>query len=481
MSDSVGACCTARPPAGERFDLAILGGGSAAFAAARKATGLGARVLLVNEGPIGGTCVNIGCVPSKTMIRAAENHHAHGLSRFRGLAAAPGRIDFAALVREKDELVEQLRTAKYEDVLAGLKGVQRVEGRGQLRGPHAVEVAGIAYRAEKVLLATGARPARPAIPGLDLAGVWDSTQALAATRLPRRLVVLGGRSVALELGQLFARLGSRVTIVQRSARILPEEDGDLADALSGFLEGEGLEVRAGHQVRGVTRGGDDLHVAVERAGREELLVADAVLAALGRQPNTEQLGLEAIGVALESGGFVRVGDDLQTSVPGIYAAGDVIGDPAFVYAAAYEGALAAENALASTTRARDYTAIPWVIFTDPQVAGVGLCETQAAAAGVEVDVSVVPLSQVPRALAARDLRGFVKLLRARGEDRLVGARILAPEGSEQIMEASLLIKFDLSVAETARHFHPYLTQSEAIKLALIGFDTDVKGLSCCAS
>ena len=200
---------------------------------------------------------------------------------------------------------------------------------------------------------------------------------------------------------------------------------------------------------------------------------------LGRAANTEGLGLESLGVEAGSGGVV-VGEDLQTSVPGIHAAGDVIGDPLYVYAAAYEGNLAAENALTDATTPRDYTAIPWVIFTDPQVAGVGLNEKEAAAQGIEVDVSVVPMTHVSRALAARDTRGFVKLLRARGEDRLVGARVLAPEGGEQIMEPSLMIKFGLPVSETARHFHPYLTQGEAVKLAALGFDRDVATLSCCA-
>lgn len=479
MSDANRDCCAGE--AGDRFDLAILGAGSAAFAAARKATELGARVLLVNEGPLGGTCVNVGCVPSKTLIRAAENHHAHGLSRFRGLKAEPGRVDLAELAREKDELVAQLRQAKYSDVLEGLPGVRLIEGRGRILGPHEVEAAGKVYRAEKIVIATGTRPARPAIPGLEDPDVWDSTQALAATRLPRRLVVLGGRYVALELGQMFARLGSQVTVVQRSAQILPEEDADLAEGLTDFLGREDIEVRTGRQLASVARNGDGFEVVARDDGREEVLAADAVLAALGRAPNTEGLGLEALGVDVAGDGVVKVGEDLQTSVPGVYAAGDVIGEPAYVYAAAYEGSLAAENALRGAAQARDYTAIPWVIFTDPQVSGVGLSEKQAAAAGVDVDISVVPLSQVPRALAARDTRGFVKLLRARAEDRLVGARILAPEGSEQIMEASLMIKFGLPISETARHFHPYLTQSEAIKLALLGLDVDVETLSCCAS
>lgn len=462
------------------FDLAILGGGSAAFAAARRASDLGAQVLMVNEGPIGGTCVNVGCVPSKTLIRAAENHHQHGTSRFRGLKAEPGRIDFSELVREKAELVGDLRQAKYAHVLAGLANVRLVEGEGRLASTHEVTVGTSVFRAAKILIATGARPSRPAIPGLDDPAIWDSTRAMEATSLPRRLVVLGGRYVALELGQMFARLGSRVTLVQRSERILPEEDADLAEALTDYVGQEGVEVRAGRELVAVTRAGAGFEVEVRDSGRIERLEADAVLAALGRTANSEDLGLEALGVELGMHGTIAVGDDLQTSAAGIYAAGDVIGDPAYVYAAAYEGALAAENALTGAATARDYTAIPWVIFTDPQIAGVGSNEKQAAAAGITVDVSVLPLSSVSRALAARDTRGFVKLLRARGEDRLVGARILAPEGGEQIMEASLMMKFGLPVSAVAHHFHPYLTQGEAVKLAALGFERDVASLSCCA-
>lgn len=479
-SPSDSTCGASEGGSREPFDLAILGGGSAAFAAARRASDLGARVLMINDGPIGGTCVNVGCVPSKTLIRAAENHHAHGTSRFRGLKAEPGRVDFGELIREKAELVTELRQAKYVDVLAEMPNVELVEGRARLAGCHEVAVGESVFRAEKILIATGARPARPPIPGLAGAGVWDSTSAMEASELPRRLVVLGGRYVALELGQIFARLGSRVTLVQRSTQILPEEDPDLASALAGYLNQEGIEVLTGRQVTRVQRDSGEYRVEMRRDGVAEDIRADAVLSALGRAPNTQGLGLEAVGVALDSSGAIAVREDLETSVPGIYAAGDVIGEQLYVYAAAYEGALAAENALTGAATPRDYTAIPWVIFTDPQVAGVGLNEREAAAAGVAVDVSRVPLSQVPRALAARDARGFVKLLRVRGEDRLVGARILAPEGGEQIIEASLMIKFGLPVSGVARHFHPYLTQGEAVKLALLGFDRDVAKLSCCA-
>ena len=224
------------------------------------------------------------------------------------------------------------------------------------------------------------------------------------------------------------------------------------------------------------RAGGRWLVEARTEGRTVRIEADAVLAALGRAPRTEALG----EVALAAGGFVAVDETLATSLPGVYAAGDLIGPPLYVYAAAYEGGLAAENALGTSPQVRDYTALPWVVFTDPQVAGVGLDEAGARAAGIDVEVSRLPLDQVPRALAARDTRGFVKLLRARGEDRLLGARIVAPEGGEQIVPASLLIRFGLSIRAVARHFHPYLTQGEALKLALLGFEKDLARLSCCA-
>ncbi len=473
-------CCEGQGESGRSFDLAILGGGSAAFAAARRASDLCARVLMVNDGPLGGTCVNVGCVPSKTLIRAAANHHAHGTSRFRGLKAEPGHVDFGELIREKAELVAELRQARYGDVLAEMPSVELARGRGRVAGRHEVAIGESVFRAEKILIATGARPSLPPIPGLANQGIWDSTSAMEASELPRRLAVLGGRYVALELGQMFARLGSRVTLVQRSAQILPEEDADLASALVGYLAEEGVEVLTGRQVSRVHRDGGGHRIEMHRDGLAEEIRADAVLSALGRAPNAQGLGLEGVGVAFDSCGAIAVQHDLETSVSGIYAAGDVIGEPRHVYAAAYEGALAAENALTGAGTPRDYTAIPWVIFTDPQLAGVGLNEREAAAAGIAVDVSVLPLSQVARALVARDTRGFVKLLRARGGDRLVGARILAPEGGEQVVEASLMIRFGLPVSGVARHFHPYLTQGEAVKLAALGFDRDVAKLSCCA-
>ncbi|MFQ5599073.1 MAG: mercury(II) reductase [Candidatus Krumholzibacteriia bacterium] len=462
------------------WDLVVVGGGSGAFAAAIRASELDARVLIINDGAIGGTCVNIGCVPSKTLIRAAANHHAHTVTRFEGLTSNAGGVDLPTLFSQKDKLVASLRKEKYADILPGLPGVRYFPGRAVLQSPHEVAVNGDVFRANRIILATGARPALPPIPGLAASGAWDSTQALSASHLPDHLLVLGGRYIALELGQMFRRFGSRVTLLQRSRQILPEEDQDVSSALAQYLNSEGVEIRTGTTVQRVRRDGDTFVVEFDGGQGVEKLHGDALLYALGRQANTEGLGLECCGLQVNDRGDLQVDDYLETSVPGIYGAGDVIGDPAFVYAAAYEGALAAENALTGNRTRRDYMAIPWVIFTDPQISGAGLNERQAAQQGVAVDVTVLPLSAVPRAIAARDTRGLIKLLRAGGTDRLVGARILAPEGGEQIMEASLAIRFGLLVSGIARHFHPYLTQSEGMKLAAQSFERDVTKLSCCA-
>ena len=222
-------------------------------------------------------------------------------------------------------------------------------------------------------------------------------------------------------------------------------------------------------------------VTAQVDGKPATFRAEQLLAATGRRPNTAELGLEKVGVAVNTEGVVEVDEHLQTTVTGLYAAGDVIGDPAFVYTAAYEGALAAENALNGSSRQRDYTALPWVIFTDPQVAGVGLDEDQAAAEGIAVDTVSLSFEHVPRALVAHDIRGFVKLIRDQKTDRLVGARILAPEGGELTMEISLAIRHGITAGELARTFHPYLTLSEAVKLAALSFEREVAKLSCCAT
>lgn len=479
MSD---CCSPSRQENSSRRDLVIIGGGSAAFAAALRAAELGASAVIINDGlPVGGTCVNVGCVPSKTLIRAAEAYHRAGHPQFAGIEAKSRLADFTKIIEQKRHLVESLRREKYVDVIADMPGVELVQGRACIVEQNRVAVNDQVFQADKILIATGVRPWAPEVPGLAQAGYLTNESAFELAELPASLIILGGRYVALETAQMFSRLGSRVTILQRSERILPDENVDLTQALTGYLVDEGIEIVTGVELKQVHRRDGRVVVEAIVEGRLRHFEAAELMAATGRRPNTDGLGLKNAGVSLSPNGFLQVNDFLEAGAKNIFGAGDVIGDPMFVYTAAYEGALAAENALGKEKKPRDYTALPWVIFTDPQVAGVGLDETEALKRGIEVDSVTLPLSKVPRSLAARELRGFIKLVRDRKSDRLVGARILASEGSELLMEVSLAIKFGIPVRELASSFHPYLTLSEGIKLAAIGFQKDVAKLSCCAA
>lgn len=472
--------CCGRP---DGKHLLIVGGGGAAFAAALKASTLGARATIINDGlPMGGTCVNVGCVPSKTLLRGAEAlHRAMRPPPFAGITTSGRLDDFAALIHQKRQLVEELRQAKYADVIADDPNIVFRPGRGKLIDERTVEVNGERLQGDAVLIATGARPAVPPIPGLDKVHFLNNESAFELQALPASLLVLGGRYIALECAQLFARLGTRVTILQRSGRILPDESAELTDELTAHLTAEGIQIVTGVKPQRVTEDGGETILETTVVGERQVFRGQRLLLATGRQPNTEALGLSSAGVTLTEKGFVHVDENLATSVKTVFAAGDVIGGSMFVYTAAYEGALAAENALNGAARVRDYTGLPWVVFTDPQVAGVGLDRAQAVARGFDVDVATLPLSQVPRAIAARDTRGFIQLIRDRKTDHVLGARILAPEGAELLMEVALAIRHRITVRELKEAFHPYLTLSEGIKLTALSFGKDVRKLSCCAA
>ncbi len=466
----------------KNVDLIIMGGGSAAFAAALRASELGADVTMINEGlPIGGTCVNVGCVPSKTLIRAAEAHYRASHHHFSGIESQSHVADFQAIVAQKRQLVEELRQEKYINIIEETQNLRFVKGRARLVAPNRITVNGDKITGDSILIATGARPMIAPVAGLMETGYLTNETAFELEKLPGSFIVLGGRYIALECAQMLARFGSKITILQRSSRILPTEGEDLTDALSGYLREEGIEVVTNVTTRLVRKEGNQVLVEATVDETPRTFYAEQILVATGRKANTEGLGLEETRVEVDSKGFLKVDETLKTSVSNIYGAGDVIGEPMFVYTTAYEGALAAENAISESARVRDYSILPWVIFTDPQVAGVGLDEVQAEEQGIETDAVSLPLTQVPRSLAARDTRGFIKLIRDRQTDKLMGARILAPEGSELLMQISLALKYGMTTKELASSFHPYLTLSESIKLAAISFEKDVKKLSCCAN
>jgi mercuric reductase len=465
----------------ENNDLIVIGGGSAGFAAAIRGCELGAKVTMVNAGKIGGTCVNNGCIPSKTLIRAAEAHYRAGHHGFAGMEGFSKIHDFSAIIRQKDELVTSLRQEKYSNILTAYQDLHLIEGEARFFSLKTIRIDDLELHGRRIVITTGSIPRVPSVPGLLEVDPLTSTTVFALERLPASVIVLGGRFVALECAQMLARLGAEVTLLQRSDQLLPEEDSDVAEMLAGYLRDESIAIETSVRVKYVTRRKGHVEVHALVGGEERFFVAEHILCATGRRPMTDGLGMEEVGVRLDNSGRIVVDDYLQTSVAGIFAAGDVVGAPAFVYTAAYEGRLAVDNALGGPARKRDYQALPWVIFTDPQVAGVGLNEKQASRAGIEVDTATLGLDSVPRALAARNSRGFIKLIKERHGDRLLGTRILAPEGGEQIMEAAMAISHGIGVSEIAALFHPYLTQAEGIKLCAQAFFKDVKKLSCCAA
>lgn len=463
------------------FDLVIVGGGSAGFAAAIKGAELGASVAMAEGGTLGGTCVNVGCVPSKTLIRAAEAQRRRSHHGFGGIPTSDGRPDWQVVRAEKDGLVGELRQEKYWKVLRAYPSITLFEERATL-APGQVRLAGgRILTAGKILIATGASPWAPPISGLAEAGYLDNTSAMALSDLPESLIVLGASAVGLELAQMFARLGVQVTVLEVLPRVVPAEDTDIGDALGSYLREEGLAVHVGIEVDQVRRDHDGYRVSFHAESASHTACAEQLLVATGRRANTTGFGLDALGVTLGRQGEILVNESLQTMNPDVYAAGDVIGGPMFVYVAAYAGALAAENALTGNVRRYDISGLPKVTFTDPMVASVGLTEAAARAQGIPPLVSKLLMAHVPRALAARDTRGFVKLVADAATQQIIGAQILSAEAGEMIMEPVLAIRHGLRIENLASTFHPYLTLSEGIKLAAQTFTKDVSKLSCCAA
>jgi len=468
------------------YDLVVIGTGGAGMAAAIRAAELGRRVCIVEAGTVGGTCVNIGCVPSKALIRAAEAYHKAAHHPFAGIRTRAEGVDWPTVIGQKDKLVAELRQSKYLDVLASYGDrITLTRGWARLQPDGSVALDdGHICRPHRVVVATGAKPRILPLEGIEDVEVLTSTTAMALEKQPRSLIVIGGRAVALELGQTFARLGTQVTILQRSPRILPAHEPEVSEALADYLRQEGLVIHTGVTPLAVRQDDGEKVVIAQVGGRRREFRAEQVLMATGRTPNTRDMGLEEAGVELDAGGFIVVDDYMQTSNPRVYAAGDVTNRPKLVYVAAAGGGIAAENALNGNHKRLDLTVLPQVVFTDPQVATVGLTEAQAREQGYDVAVSTLPLAYVPRALAARDTRGLIKLVADRATDRLLGAHVLAAEAGEVIQTAALAVKmgheYGFTLTALREMLFPYLVQVEGLKLAATAFEKDVAQLSCCA-
>ncbi len=437
-------------------------------------------MILIGHGTIGGTCVNVGCVPSKTLIRAAETLHvASAAERFNGIEATAKVTDWQALVRQKQELVDDLRQAKYTDILPAYEAVTYVEGEASFSEDGCLSIDGEPVNAGKIIIATGSRPAIPSIKGIRDVPYLTSTEALELETLPQSLLIIGAGYIGCEIAQIFTRAGVDVTLVSRRG-VLPEAEPEISQALSQYFRDEGICLVDGTVYDHIEIKDNTIVLSVHNSDGAKKISAGKVLIATGRTPNTEKLNLTAAGIELTGNNGIKVDAQMRSSRADVYAAGDVTGRDQFVYMAAYGAKIAAKNAMNNTSLAYDNSIMPAVVFTDPQVASVGLTEAQARAQEIEVRTSVLTMDNVPRALAARDTRGLIKLIADGETGRLVGAHILAAEGSDTIQTAALAIKTGMTYEELGAMIFPYLTTVEGLKLAAQTFDMDVKKLSCCA-
>jgi mercuric reductase len=466
------------------YDLIIIGGGSAAFSAMTTANELGLSVMLINGGlDIGGTCVNVGCVPSKHLIRAGESIHKASFSPFAGIETVAPKIDYAKIIQDKKELVKAMREKKYLKVAESVDNVTIVEGWAKFIDSKTIEVNNQTYSALKFLISTGASTNIPNIEGLEEVGYLTNISLFDLEDKPESLTIMGAGYIGLEMAQAFARLGVKVRILEFTDRVLRTQTEDISEEIQKQFALEGIEVLPNVRIQKVEKEGDDIliHAKDPQGNPIELIEKGHLVVATGTKPNTSKMDIEKAGVELTAKGHIKVNSKQETNLSNIYAAGDCTDTPAFVYTAAVEGKNAVLNAFSGAGKEADYSALPWVVFTDPQIAGVGLDEKEAEERGIPFEATSLEVVEIPRAAAALDTRGFVKLIRNTTNDKIIGARVVAPEGGELIMEAALAVKYGITATELAETFHPYLTMSEGIKIAAITFTKDVAELSCCAT
>ena len=447
-----------------RYNLVVIGAGTAGLVCAAGAAGLGARVALVERYLMGGDCLNMGCVPSKTLLRSGRAlFDILDAGRFGAESASAG-CDFAAVMarmrRVRADLSSHDSAQRFREL-----GVDVFLGRGRFVAPDCIEVAGQRLLFAKAAICTGAHAAVPPVPGLAEAGYLTNETVFSLTELPKRLAVIGAGAIGCELAQAFVRFGSRVTLIEQGKQLLGKEDRDAAAIVQKAFIREGIELCLGAAMTRVERHGDERVLHLERQGERLEVRADAILIGIGRAPNLAGLDLEAAGIAWDKGG-VRVSDTLQTSNPRVYAAGDICSPLKFTNTADAQARIVIANALFKGRRRASALTIPWCTYTDPEIAHVGLYEGEALRKGIAVTTLTVPLSQVDRAHLDGETEGFARVHLRRGSDTILGATIVARHAGEMIGELSLAITNGLGLRAIAKTIRPYPTQEEVVgKLA----------------
>ena len=462
-------------------DLIILGSGSTAFAAALHAASYGARVLMVEKSVMGGTCVNWGCIPSKTLIHAALFSHEAGLGEALGLGSWRLEADGERLSARRDQVVQRLRQERYLDVLQTVPGLELIKGTARFLGPRTIEVDERCFSADRFLIAVGGAPRVPAIPGLSGVDFLTSRTALLLKKIPASMIIVGGGVIAVELGQMFNRLGSAVTILEHGPCLLPAVEREPAEALQDLLAGEGVRVVLNATICSASAGGGMTTVSAEVDGVRQEFRGEKLLLAVGTAPATDGIGLDRAGVTVDRKGFIVTDPHLRTSVPGIWAAGDVIGGMMIATVGAREGILAVDDMFnAGCACPMDYLSAPMAIFTDPELGLVGHTEESARQAGLDVVVNVMPVSAIPKAHVTGHHAGVIKMVAERSTGRLLGVHLLCHRGAELINSAALALRLHATIDDLATMLPVYPTMSEGLRLCAQGFSRDITRLSCCA-
>ena len=442
-----------------KFDAIVIGSGQAGNPLSHALADRGWKVALIEKAQLGGTCINTGCTPTKTMVASAQvAHYARNAARW-GVQVGDVRVDLPAIVARKNAVVQSFRTGQQRRVNER-PNLRLYRGQARFLSPHQVEVGDEGLESERIFINTGARPDPPSLPGLETVGYLTNESLMELQQLPEHLVVLGGGYIGLEFGQMFRRFGSRVTIVHRGEQLLPREDADVARELQKSLETEGVEIRLSNNPVRVERLQTEILLTVAAGGRPDVIRASHLLAATGRRPNTDGLGLEKAGVTLDAHGYIKVNGRLETSVPGIWALGDVKGGPAFTHISYNDYQLIYGNLFEGKTLTIENRYLPYSLFTDPQLGRVGMTEKEARASGRKLKIGTYPMSYVARAIERDETAGLMKVIVDAETDRILGAAILGLEGGElvQILGALMLAGAPYTVLKGAVFIHPTLAE-----------------------
>jgi pyruvate/2-oxoglutarate dehydrogenase complex dihydrolipoamide dehydrogenase (E3) component len=459
-------------PADVRADVLVIGTGQAGVPLATRLAAAGKRVLIAERGQIGGTCSNVGCTPTKTMIASARAAHVARTAARLGVRVPSVEVDLGAVVDRKDAIVGQWRAGVQRKLDGAGERLTLLRGHARFVGPLRVEVAGEVHEAPIVVINVGARPLVPPIEGLDRVRWLDNHTVMQVREIPRRLVILGGGYIGCEFGQMFRRFGAPVTIVDRGERLLGREDDDVSDELEKVFRGAGIELRLRARVERISGAAGDL--AVHVAGGEPIR-GSHLLVAVGRRPNTDDLGCDAAGIALDEHGYVRIDDGYKTTGEGTYAVGDATAGPQFTHASWDDHRLLFDILMGRGDRGRSSRTIPYTVFTDPQVAGVGIGEREARARGIPYEVARMPFGDIARSIEIDETAGLLKVLLDPARERILGARIVGAEAGELIHQFVWLVRADASprAIADAEAVHPTFSegvQSVVMKLKRFALD-----------